>query len=329
MNIPNPNKIALLVSTVALVAIGYFLIWWQKDIEIAGQPGKEQTSSITGLACKHVQRRPVAVMLASDPVARPLSGISRADMVFEMPVTPNGVTRLVAVFQCEEPSEIGSIRSARLDFLPLMESLNAIYIHWGGEKEALALLDANTLDNIDGLKYDGTVFYRKPKVKPPHNGFTTMTRILETAVKLKYSLSDTFDGYPHSTESPRNIANIQHEIVIPYDGPYAVTWKYDEKARTYGRFRDGTPEIDAENRASVSASVVIKMEAVSSVLSQDYISVQVGGEGNATIYQHGVAIGGTWKKDASKPESRLEFYAKDGKELAFAPGKIWVEIVNR
>ena len=69
-------------------------------------------------------------MMASDSEALPF-GIGQADMVFEMPVTESGVTRMMAVFQCTHPSEFGSIRSARED-LPYVLGLDVIYMHWEG-----------------------------------------------------------------------------------------------------------------------------------------------------------------------------------------------------
>ena len=89
----------------------------------------KKPSSIAGLNCETAQRRPVAVMLASDPEARPLSGIGQADVVVEMPVTPNGVTRYMAIYQCQTPKEIGSVRSAREDFVPLAAGFSIIYAH--------------------------------------------------------------------------------------------------------------------------------------------------------------------------------------------------------
>jgi len=89
-------------------------------------------NDITGIRCKNGDKRPYAIMLAADKAARPLSGVSEADVVVEMPVITDGITRYMAVFKCEEPKEIGSIRSARHDFITLAKSFDAIYAHWGG-----------------------------------------------------------------------------------------------------------------------------------------------------------------------------------------------------
>ena len=51
-------------------------------------------SYLSGLPCENHNRRAVAVMLASDTSTRPLSGLSEADMVFEMPVITTFLARL-------------------------------------------------------------------------------------------------------------------------------------------------------------------------------------------------------------------------------------------
>ncbi|MBU3924750.1 DUF3048 domain-containing protein, partial [Patescibacteria group bacterium] len=97
-------------------------------------------------SCQNSTRRSIAVMLAIDAITRPLSGISEADIVFEMPVITDSITRLMAVFGCIIPTEIGSIRSARHDFIDLAKSVDAIFVHWGGSHFALDKLKTGAID---------------------------------------------------------------------------------------------------------------------------------------------------------------------------------------
>lgn len=285
------------------------------------------TSVLTGLPCRTPEKRPIAVMLASDAQARPLTGLAEADMVFEMPVTPGGITRLMAVYQCgPDPLEIGSIRSARQDFIPLAQGLNAIYAHWGGEHEALAQLNDGIVDNIDALIYENTVFYRKPRVPRPHNGFTTLERILIQAEKLHYNTTAKISGYPHLSKAlrPRNLSNTANRVTIDWPSGMNVEYRYDSANNTYARWRGSAPEIDAGTGRQITASVVIVMNTESSFVRDQYISVRVLGRGSATIYQNGQQILATWKKNS--PSDMLVFNDADGNPIPFAPGPIWVEI---
>lgn len=323
----NLNKIIVVVSLMALALLIAFLFWWLGGSTIIGinNEREENPASLTGLNCDDYSRRPVAVMMASDPIARPLSGVGQADLVIEMPVTPDGITRMMAVFQCENPEEIGSIRSARQDFISLADSFGAIYAHWGGERVALDNLNNGVIDNIDAMRYEGTVFYRKLEVRPPHNGFTDLGKIFDISEKLGYDVNNSFIGYPRGEDEPeRNLSNIVSTISIEYESPYNVKWIYDGDLNIYKRIRGDEAEIDGNTGRQVESSVIVLMRAKSRVLNIDYISVNTTGEGDAEFYQNGIRIDGKWKNEASD----LKFYDTNSQEMKFVPGKMWIEIVT-
>jgi hypothetical protein len=330
MNKFDINRILKIIGAIALLVALVFTVWWFKgeDIAIINPPPKKILSSISGLECTSATQRPFAVMLSSDPETRPLSGVGQADMVFEMPVTPNGVTRMMAVYQCELPNEIGSIRSSRADFIPLAGGMKAIYAHWGGEHDALESLNKGVLNNVDALKYEGIYYSRKNSIPRPHNGFTSITKLIEAANKLKYSLVDSLTPYPHTEDKPsRNISNIAEIININYPGYFRVTWKYDAVSNTYRRTRGATAEIDRNTNKQVEVAVVINMKTTSNLLRDQYINVRTTGTGEAVIYQNGVLSNVTWKKDPTTLDSKLIFL-ENGKEFKFRPGKIWVNITT-
>jgi len=319
------------IFVVGLVLLSVLLIWVfssGRSFTIGGGAPKGP-SSISGLNCDTAQRRPMAVMLASDPEARPLSGISAADLVVEMPVTPNGVTRFMGVFQCQTPKEIGSIRSAREDFIPLAAGFDSIYAHWGGEHAALAQLDSHIMDNINALEFDGTIFYRKSGIKPPHNGFSNLDLLFQQAKTFHYSLTKDFEGYLHTDAVPtKNISNIATSVVLDYPPPYNVTWVYNQNTNLYSRSRGGSSEMDKNTGKQVTASVIVVMNTTSHILYEgdQYIVVNTTGQGSAEVYQGGIKIIGTWKKDPARLDSKLYFYNSSGDEIKFTPGQIWVEV---
>lgn len=293
-----------------------------------------QKSSLAGLECKNFDSRPYAIFLENDPIARPLSGISGADLVIEMPVY-GSITRLLVFYQCNRPAEVGPIRSARYDFITLAKAFDAILVHFGGEKSALELLDKGIIDHIDGLDYDGVYFYRKQKLKPPHNAFTDFSLLdkvrdkfgyrISTVIKwqeklLEVSQQEEAGALNDKTEKPR-------EISINYGSGYDVSWVYDPATRNYLRLRDGTPEIDNINKEKVAVKNIIVLEVKSRLLDDQYNRVDVIGEGRLWYFVDNLKIEGSWyKKDFN---SRLEFFDSEGKKLEIKPGTIWLEYIDQ
>ena len=71
---------------------------------------------------------------------RPSAGLNQADVVFEEPVE-GSITRLLAVFQCQQAPLVGDLRSAREPDVGILSQLSdPIFVHAGGIDPVLALL---------------------------------------------------------------------------------------------------------------------------------------------------------------------------------------------
>lgn len=328
-----PKKAIIIAVVVLMVALTGFAVAKKKDITIKNPTGAAKISTttttppskglLTGTDCEKSIGRPMAVMLASDPEARPLGGIGSADMVIEMPVTEGGVTRMMAVFQCALPSEFGSIRSARMDFIPLVKGFDALYMHWGGEHDALAKLNAGVTDNIDCLKYDGSSCRRKTNRPMPHNGYSTPELLVARAKALGHDISSHTVSYLFDAK-----AKSQGTIAPPtlYAGDFRVTWAYDPATNSYARARGGTPEIDRLTGTQVKARNIIFLNTTSEYVNILYNRVKTTGTGTAAIYQNGIELTGTWEK--SSDTGKLTIKGPDGKEIKLTPGSTWFEIVT-
>jgi hypothetical protein len=325
-----------IIITAVIIAAGFALSKiGKKDIEISGGlidkmgsglpliSKSNEKSPITGIECATANARPFAVMISSDKEALPLSGIGEADMVFEMPVVNNGFTRMMAVFQCGRPKELGSVRSSRLDFIPLALGLDAIYAHFGGEHTALEELNSGIINNVDGLKYDGTIYYRKNNIPKPHNAFTNFTLLDKVVSELGYSTKNSDLSYPHEKNS-KSLDQVTPTAI--YDAPFKVIWTYNKSSNSYFRTRAGLSEIDKNTGKQVEAKNVVIMKTTWSPINKDYIRVKTVGSGGALFYKDGQVFNGSWEKKNDK--AKLYFYNANHKEIEFAPGNVWVEITT-
>jgi len=284
-------------------------------------------SPLSGLPCANWQRRPVALMVSSDEVARPLSGLSSADLVVEMPVLLDGTTRMMAVYVCDLPEEIGSVRSARHDFIPLAQGFDAIYVHWGGSHFALDILDKKVIDNFDALKDPWEVFYRKNTTSKPHNGFTNQDRVLIASQKLGYRLTSNLVGYLHqpTTDNVNAVASAG-VLKISYPGSSVVAFRYDPTINKYWRWRNKIKELDRNDLEQVAAAAVVVVRAESKYLEDQYIDVRLDGQGQCQVFQNGGAQDCQWHKP--NQNSLLKFFDASGQEIKFTPGQLWVEVIE-
>ncbi len=91
----------------------------------------------------------MAVKIDNYPDGRPQAGLDKADIVFEEPVE-GGITRFAAVFQCQDASLIGPVRSARnIDIGILGQLGNPLLAHVGGINPVLANINASPIVNVD------------------------------------------------------------------------------------------------------------------------------------------------------------------------------------
>jgi hypothetical protein len=354
------SKISAVVVVIVLLAgVGYWRGWFggggkvnpldldsMKGSADLGAPVNEgNVSPFSGLPCANWNRRPIAVMEASDLSVRPDSGFSDADLVLEMPAITASITRLMSVYVCNDPTEVGSIRSTRHDYIALASGWNAILVHWGGSHFAADILNKGTLAKggaVDNLDLNGSMGNRSPQcgfrkegIPAPDNGFGKFSTLLDCAQKAGYDMTNKFSGYPHQAEAPTDQRPKGGELRVAFAKPFDVNYAYDPASNSYLRTWGGVADVDANNGKRNAPKNVIVAIASSEQIEGQYNNVQIGDpqfdsvmEGEAHYYLNGQEYAGRWKKDKSKWSSKLFLYDDKGQEMKFVPGQMWVEILE-
>jgi hypothetical protein len=288
------------------------------------------TSGLSGMPCDHPNRRPIGVMLAGDPINRPLSGFSTADMVFELPVLVSDVTRLTAVYQCGEPAEIGSVRSARHNYLYLLNGIDGIMAHWGGSYWALNMIAAGEYQTMNALQNPNNAFFRKSNLPAPYNGFTAYSRLWDTLQKLGYRTETQFKGYDFKDDASTADRPAGGTLTIGWPGQFKVSYEYNPTTNRYERFWAGVKQFDGADKKLIAPSVVAVMRATNTYMDGPggYNNVAIEGSGDLTVYEDGKAITGTWKKDANNKKDPVHFLDAQGKPITFTRGQVWIMAVE-
>ncbi len=283
------------------------------------------------MSCTHPDRRAIGVMLAGDPINRPVSGFAKADWVWELPVLVSDVTRLTAFYQCNEPADIGSVRSARHDYLFLADGLDAIVAHWGGSYHALNRIAAGEFQTINALTNPYNAFFRKSHLPAPYNGFTTYERLWNALQKLGYRQTTEFKGYDFKDDAPAEERPAGGTLAIAWPGAFRVSYEYDSTANRYQRFWAGVKQVDGEdNKTPVAPSSIIVVRAENRFADGPggYNEMGIEGEGDMTVYQDGKAIPGRWKKNILNKRDPMIFTNSQGEPIRFTRGQIWAMAVE-
>lgn len=355
------QKIIIAIGALMLVLIGAYFISKNKvkpqPIElnnknqslpaVSTEPlNNGNVSPLSGLPCDNWNKRSFAVMQPADVSARSLAGLSQADMVIEMVAVYGSITRLMGVYGCNMPEEVGSLRSARHDFVHLAKSFDSIYVHWGRAdiEQFKEVLGSGIIDdmncNNDAGKSAGQYCFRKTatgNMKGVDTGYAKFASLLEGAQNFGYRMENQFLGYPHQAESSLEERPTGGNLRVAFAKPFDVEYDYDKDTNSYIRTWGGIVDTDRNNQQKIAPKNVVVMiaDAAPIKVGEQYVNVQIGDpwfdqsdSGSMFYYMNGKQYRGTWKKDKSTIESKLLFIDETGQEVKFVPGQIWVDIID-
>jgi hypothetical protein len=294
---------------------------------------------------KWEQRRPLGVMVENHTDARPQSGISSADIIYEA-VAEGGITRFLAIFYCNDAIYVGPVRSARIYFVKLLQGYGdyPLYAHVGGANTDGPADALGEIDDIGwGLYNDLNQFAvpfpnfwrdyeRLPNRVTEHTVYTNTAKLWDFA-KTKRNLTNvdkkgvawnqqfkqwTFKD--DAKQADRGSANkISFGFWDQFGADYGVTWNYDKVTNSYKRVNGGQPHLDKNTGKQIEAKNVIVIFTNESPANDGYpgghILYKLTGSGEGIIFQNGKATKVTWNK--KNEESNLTFFDQNGKGIDF------------
>jgi hypothetical protein len=314
---------------------------------------------------KWEKRRPLAVVIENHAEARPQSGISNADVVYEA-VSEGGVTRTLDIYYCQDAKTIGPVRSARVHFINLLREWgnNPLYAHVGGANcdettgsgcgngapaDALGYLrdiEWNFYNDLNQFSIPYPYFYRDydrlPGVATEHTMYSSTAKLWDYAAKNRKLTNVDEDGvawdedwkpWTFVDEAKANARGKESPIAYNfYDtnvGEYGVRWEYDPVNNVYNRFHGTKAHLDFDTNNQLTAKNVIVIEARESSANDDYpgghIVYKLTGSGTMYAFQNGKAIEGTWEKE--ELDSKMIFLDSAGKEIPIVRGNVWISMI--
>ena len=309
------------------------------------------------------KRRPIAVMIENHAEARPQSGLSTADIVYES-VAEGGISRFMGVFYCglASPVTLAPVRSARTYYLPWVLEYDALYNHVGGagrcqddtvddRAKALCQIEQWKIKDLDqfGLpfktsdKKDIVCVRNYDRLDHPvateHTMVCNTVGLYKVAQERGWTNVDTkgiswdknFVPWKFKDDAKLDERPVSFSVSFVawkgYEKEYGVTWNYDRTTNSYKRVNGGLPHTDLENKQQLTASTVVIQFAkeVGPVDGHAHLLYENIGSGDGILFLDGKAVKISWKKPDRM--SRTKFLDTSGKELAFNRGQIWIEML--
>ncbi|UAC48623.1 DUF3048 domain-containing protein [Bacillus aquiflavi] len=289
-------------------------------------PTNSSSYPLTGISTKDVtNNRAVAVMINNHPEARPQSGLHEADIVYEV-LAEGKVTRFLAIFQSEQPSQIGPVRSARDYYIDLAKGYDSLFVSHGYSPDAKKMLDSGYVDHIDGMVYDGTLFKRADFRQSPHNSYITYKNIVKGAKENKYKMDQAPEKLSFLTEDEVDAISGEDAVSVTvnyFSDLFSARYEYDEDLGKFTRFSNGEQTIDLDSEEPILLDNIFIIEAEHKVIDdagRRAINFKSGGKGY--LLQKGKWNEVEWKNIDGKI---LPF--TNGKEAALVPGKTWINVI--
>jgi len=272
------------------------------------------------------ERAAVAVKVENTRDAYPLSGLDRADVIYEEPVE-GGITRFVAIYQCRTATRVGPVRSARTtDPKILVQYADAPILAFSGAAKAVdRAVDAAGIVALTESSATAA-FARDGSRLAPHNLYASVQRLTKEAAAAGADRSMprevfTFGG-DEARGKRRSVATITFSTAVTAEW----RWEGDE----WVRYLDGAPMLLEDGRPITATNLVIQevQTGVSDIVDASGShspTVDLTGDGRAWILRDGRLILGRWVRPGLGDLTVFE--TKGGDRIALAPGRTFVSLI--
>ena len=275
-------------------------------------------------------KRPIAIMVNNIDAAVPHRGLSAADVLYEVAVE-GGITRMLAVFA--DPDNVpytGPVRSVRHYYTDLAYPYDPILVHFGGSKPGKAAVSNRGMDNVDGLVYGTTFFYKDAERAHnrgvEHSYFINNEGIAQVCAKRGYSMEG--EPVPPLTISQEPVTPPEpvSSAYVKFSGYANDQFDYNSETGLYEKQRKGQPHIDADTGEVLSfANVVILSTSITSYDGGDLREVALN-NGKGWLLTGGGMETIAWSKGSY--ENQFSFTRADGTAAQGNVGPTFIALID-
>jgi hypothetical protein len=319
------------VGIVVLAAAAFFLLSGRSSV-ISRVPGigPPPTCPLSGEkpADESLLDRPaVAIKVENAAIAYPLSGLEKAEVVYEE-LVEGGITRFMAVYHCSDSDKVGPVRSAREIDPTIMTPTTRILGFSGANEPVLKALDEAEIVQVTESAA-GSAMRRVPRagLTSEHTLYASTPKIRNVGEK-KYGDPPPGDSY-ESGPLPEG-AQKAGSIEIIFSSATTIDYKF--KGGRYLRSQNGAAfatesggQLAVDNVLVEEHEVALSKKIVDVAGNPSVVIADQTGGGRAVLFRDGRAVVGRWSRESV--EAPVTFETKQGDKMLFSPGSIWIHLV--
>ena len=272
--------------------------------------------------------RPFAVVVNNATVAvKVQQGLQKAYMVYEIPVEGN-MTRLLAFYKDIDDLKIGTIRSARHNFLDYVFEQDAIFVHWGWSHYAKDQIKQLNVESLNGL-YDTAFWRENPEgLAIEHTGYTSIKKSRDLAKEKGFSLTSNKGlvlNYSLQEVNLNEGGEIANKIYIPSSNVSNTSYEYDNDKKVYLRSVNGNKHLDYLTKEQYTAKNIIIQKINTKMASDNYYwELETIGSGEGIYITNGYAIPIKWSKSDRKAKTIYTYL--NGEEVKLNDGNTYIQL---
>lgn len=323
MRISRTALIAAISSAVALVLLagGFFLLTAHKGTG-SPAPGQDSgtgrlTSPFTGEPVSSL-RRVLIFKIDNVPQARPPTGLTKADIVYLLPVE-GGLSRIFAVFSAHMPPVVGPVRSSREEDIELLRQFGRpAFAFSGAQPRLLPVVEHARIVDL----YDGRVggYFRSSSRVAPYNLYARTSQLLAESKGASKARDIGFRfGPAPAGGTPTGTFNLAYRSA-------AFSFRWSASQHRWLVWMDGKPAYAAEGGQLGGRTVVIQYARVG---TSGFLELGIRppftntvGSGSAVVLRDGRAYHVHWSRPNA--DGGTTFTLPDGSRMPFARGQVWV-----
>ena len=314
--------------------------------ELSNEAGQDNVEANTGEKVDIIdinsKTRPYAIAVNNTNVAvKVQEGLNRAYLVYEIP-TEGNTSRLLALYKdVEKDLTVGTIRSARHNFVDFALESDAILVCFGWSHYAENDMKRGSIDYIQGL-YGGPYYRKNPENLASEHTAYTSTAKLDKTVKSKGFRTTSNDtillNYDVSDIDLSSATNVKktNTVTIPYGSSYyKSSFKYDAENKMYIRYQAGTKCVDYKTKETITTKNIIVQKLRYSMCDDNYYwDLDTVGSGEGYYITNGYAVPIKWSKSSRSAKTKYTYVEGtvidgqdvSGKEITVSDGRTWIEV---